>query len=192
MHTRSVAKLFLAALMITALAQLAVAEDMVHAVEGVVTKVDLTAKTIVVKTADGTEHAFKYTEQTTMHGLKDAGHMTKTGAVDTYMKGKEGTTLLVHYTGEGAEKSAVGFRDLGKDTVKVSEGTVTKVDKAARTVTVKTEDGSEATYHVAKDATIDAGHGVMKGADYAKEGEKVSVHYTEDAGKKVVHFVHGL
>jgi|HubBroStandDraft_6_1064221.scaffolds.fasta_scaffold373905_2 hypothetical protein len=192
MHLRSVAKLFLAALMVAAVAQLAVAEDVVHAVEGVVSKVDLTGKTIVVKTADGTEHAFKYTEKTTVRGVKDTGHVAKVGAVDTYMKGKEGTTVLVHYTGEGAEKSAVGFRDLGKDTVKVSEGTVTKIDKAARTVTVKTEDGSEATYHVAKDATVDTGHGLMKGADYAKEGEKVTVHYTEDAGKKVAHFIHGL
>lgn len=192
MHSRSVARLFFAAVMIAALAQLAVADDVVHAVEGVVTKVDLTGKTIFVKTADGTEHAFKYTEKTTLHGLKDAGHMTKTGAVDTYMKGKEGTMVLVHYTEKGGDKSAVAFRDMGKDTVKVSDGTVTKVDKAARTVTVKTEDGSEATYHVAKDATVDSGHGLVKGADYAKEGEKVTVHYTEDAGKKVAHFIRGL
>ncbi len=192
MHSRSVAKLFLAALMVAAVAQLAVAEDMVHAVEGVVTKVDLSGKMIFVKTADGTEHAFKYTGKTTMRGVKDAGHMAKAGSVETYMKGKEGTMVLVHYTGEGADKSAVAFRDMGKDTVKVSDGTVTKVDKAARTVTVKTEDGSEATYHVAKDATVDSGHGLMKGADYAKEGEKVTVHYTEDAGKKVAHFIRGL
>src|SRR5512135_2733132 len=188
MHSRSVAQLFLAALMVAAVAQFAVAADMVHAVEGVVTKVDLTGKTVFVKTADGTEHAFKYTEKTTMRGVKDTGHMAKAGGVDTYMKGKEGTMVLVHYTGEGADKSAVAFRDMGKDTVRVSDGTVTKVDKAARTVTVKTEDGSEATYHVAKDATVDGGHGLMKGADYAKEGEKVSVHYTENAGKKVAHF----
>ncbi len=192
MHLRSVAKLFLAALMVAAVAQLAVADDVVHAVEGVVTKVDLTGKTVFVKTADGTEHAFKYTEKTTMRGVKDTGHVAKAGAVDAYMKGKEGTMVLVHYTGEGADKSAVAFRDMGKDTVKVSDGTVTKVDKAARTVTVKTEDGSEATYHVAKDATVDSGHGLMKGADYAKEGEKVTVHYTEDAGKKVAHFIRGL
>ncbi len=189
MHSRVAAKLLFVALITAALAHVAVAEDVVHAVEGVVTKVDLTGKTIFVKTGDGVEHAFKYTEKTTMRGLKDTGHVAKTGAVDTYMKGKEGTMVLVHYTEQGADKSAVGFRDMGKATVKVSEGTVTKVDKAARTVTVKTEDGSEATYHVAKDATIDTGHGLMKGADYAKEGEKVTVHYTEDAGKKVAHFV---
>jgi hypothetical protein len=114
----------------------------------------------------------------------------KTGAVDTYLAGKEGTHVVVHYTGEGATKVAVGVEDLGKDTVKVSKGTVTHVDKAAGTMTVKTKDGAEDTYHVAKDASVDTEHGVVKGTEYtAKEGEKVTVHYTEDAGKKVARFV---
>jgi hypothetical protein len=41
---------------------------------------------------------------------------------------------------------------MGKDTVKVSHGTVTKVDKAGRTVTAKSEDGSEASYRLAKES----------------------------------------
>lgn len=192
MHSRTVAKLFLATLIVATASHLALAQDVVHAVEGVVTKVDLGAKTIFVKTADGTEHAFKYTAKTTMHGVKMAGHETKEGTIDTYMKGKEGTTVVVHYTEKGADKTAVAFKDMGKDTVKVSDGTVTKVDKAGRTVTVKTADGSEQTFHVAKDATVDTGHGLEKGADYAKEGTKVSVHYTENAGKKVAHFIKSL
>jgi hypothetical protein len=192
MQTRTAQKLFFAVLMFAAFTHLAIAEDVIHAVEGVVTKVDLDAKTVFVKSADGTEHTFKYTAKTTMRGAGMAGHAVKAGTVDTYMKGKEGTMVLVHYTEKGADKTAVGFRDMGKDTVKVSDGTVTKVDKTARTVTVKTKDGSEETYQVAKDATVDSEHGLMKGADYAKEGAKVSVHYTEDAGKKVAHFIHNL
>jgi hypothetical protein len=172
--------------------QFMMAEDVMHAVEGAVTKIDVSAKTIAIKAADGTEHVFKYTEKTTVRGVKAGAHEAKTGAVEAYMKGKEGTDVVVHYTGEGAEKSAVAIRDMGKDTVKVAHGTVTKVDKAGHTVTVKTEDGSEETYHLAKDATVEGEHGIMKGADYAKEGEKVSVHYTEDAGKKVAHFLRHL
>lgn len=193
MHSRAVAKILFAVLITAAFTHLAIAEDVVHAVEGVVTKVDVTGKMIFVKTGDGVEHAFKYTGKTTMRGLKDTGHMAKVGAVDTYMKGKEGSMVLVHYTGEGAEKSAVAVRDLGKDTVKVSEGTVTKVDKVGHTVTVKTADGAEDTYHVAKDATVETGHGIMRGTEYtAKEGEKVTVHYTEEAGQKIAHFIHHL
>lgn len=192
MLSRIAPRVLLLSLIAACFVPLAVAQDVVHAVEGAVTKVDLDAKTIVVKSADGVEHTFKYTARTTMRGMKASAREAKAGAVESYMKGKEGTDVVVHYTGEGAEKSAVAVRDMGKGTVKTSEGTVTKVDKAGRTVTVKTADGTEQTYHVAKDATVESGHGVEKGADYAKEGEKVTVHYTEDAGKKVAHFVKHL
>jgi len=157
-----------------------------RATEGVITRVDSAAKKIAVKTADGAEEVFKFTGKTAMRAAKGA----KTGAVDTYLAGKEGTHVVVHYTGEGAEKTAVAVDDLGKNTVKVGEGTVTGLDKAGRTVTVKTKSGTEETYHIAKDATVDSAHGVVKGTEYtAKEGEKVSVHYSEEAGKKVAHFI---
>src|SRR5215469_1749483 len=167
--------------------------DVVHAVSGAVTKIDKESKTIAVKTADGTEHVFHYAEKTAIHAGHETGKGVKTGAVDTYFAGKEGTQVIVRYTEKGAEKTASSVDDFGKDTMKVSEGTVTKVDKAAHTVSVKTEDGAETTYDWGKDATIDTGHGVVKGTQYvAKEGDKVIVHYTEDAGKKVVHFFKGM
>jgi len=132
-----------------------------RATEGVFTRVDSVAKEIAVRTADGTEEVFKFTGKTAMHAAKGA----KTGALDTYLAGKEGTHVVIHYTGEGAEKTAVAVNDLGKDTVKVGEGTVTGLDKAGRTVTVKTKSGSEETYHIAK-ATVDSAHGVVKDTEY--------------------------
>jgi hypothetical protein len=167
--------------------------DVVHAVSGAVTKIDKEAKTIAVKTADGTEHVFHYTEKTTVRGAKATAKGVKAGAVDTYFAGKEGTHVVVRYTEKGADKTAASVDDFGKDTMKVSEGTVSKVDKAAHTVSVKTADGAETTYDWGKDATIDTEHGVVKSSQYvAKEGDKVVVHYTEDAGKKVVHFFKGM
>ena len=164
--------------------------DVVHAVGGVVTKVDSTAKTIAVKLADGTEQVFKYTAKTTVHASENVAHGAKVGSADTYMAGKEGTHVVVHYAGEGTDKTAVAVDDFGKDGLKFSQGTVTHVDKAARAITIKSEDGTEATYHVAKDATIDTEHGVVKGSELAaKDGEKVTVHYSEDAGKKLVHLI---
>ena len=168
-------------------------DDVVHAVSGTVKKIDSGAKTVAIETSDGGEHIFKYSDTTVVHASKDVAHGAKTGSVDTYMAGKEGTHVVVHYTEKGAAKTATGIDDLGRETVKESKGTVTHVDKAARTVTVKTGDGVEDTYHVAKDATVDTEHGVAKGTTWTiKEGDKVTVHYSEKAGKKVVHFVKWL
>lgn len=188
---QSARKLAILVLMGT-LATFAAAQDVVHIVSGVVTKVDKDGKTLAVKTADGTEHVFKYTEKTSIHGSKDAAKGAKTGALDTYFAGKEGSQVVVRYVKKGSDEVATGVDDLGKDSQKTAKGTITKVDKAAHAVTIKTEDGSEQTYSFGKDAAGDSEKGVVKGWDYtsskAKEGDKVVVHYTENAGKRVVHF----
>ncbi len=164
-----------------------------HAVAGKVSKVDSAAKTITIKTADGTEEVIKFTGHTLVHAAKGGVEAAKTGGVDTYLAGKEGTDVVVHYSGEGADKTATAVDDFGKDALKVSKGTIIKADNSARTVTVKTDDGAEETYRVAKDASVDTEHGIVKGSDYAaKNGEKVTMHYTEEGGKKVVHFLKHL
>jgi Cu/Ag efflux protein CusF len=181
------------ALLLAASLKTAAAQDVVHAVSGEVTKVDKSAKTLTVKAEDGTEHAFKYSDKTTVRGYHDASKMAKAGAMDTYFDGKEGTHVVVRYTKKGADKAALSVEDFGKEDLKEARGTVTKVDKGAHTVTVKTEEGAEATYSLGRDAAVDTEKGVVKGTDYtAKEGDKVVVHYSEDAGKKVVHFFKSL
>lgn len=171
----------------------AIAQDVVHAVAGAVTKVDKTAKTIAIKTADGTEHVFKFTERTAIRTSTEAAQGAKTGALDTYFAGKEGTHVVVRYIGKGADKTATVVEDFGKDTLKAGKGTVTHIDRAARTVAIKTEDGAEATYKMGSQAVVETDHGVVKGTRYAlKEGDKITVHYTEDAGEKVIHFFHKL
>jgi hypothetical protein len=85
-------------------------EDLVHIVKGVVKSVDKVSKTMVVKTADGTEHTIKWTDKTTMEGAKDTG------------KGiKEGSKVSVKYTEKGGEKTAIGVKAAGKATVKAVE-----------------------------------------------------------------------
>jgi hypothetical protein len=98
--------------------QSAIAEDLVHVVSGVVKSVDKATKTVVVKTADGTEHTIKYTDQTTVKAGKDAGKAVETGSVDTYLDAKKGATVTVKYTEKGGEKTAVGIKDASKATAK--------------------------------------------------------------------------
>ena len=73
--------------------QAAVAEDVVHAVSGIVKSVDKTTKTMVVKTSDGTEHTIKWTDKTTMKGVDASGKAVASSSVDTYDGLKEGTKV---------------------------------------------------------------------------------------------------
>jgi len=89
-----------------AAAFLCVAQDVVSVVHGTVTKMDHSTKTVVVKTADGTEHAIKATGQTTYQGTKEG-----------FDGLKEGTEVVVHKTGKGAEETGL---EIGKSAKMVS------------------------------------------------------------------------
>ena len=101
--------------------------------------------------------------------------------------------FVVSYTTEGSDKVATEFKFIGNGNTKVGKGTVVAVDKSAETITVKTKDGTEETYHLSKDCTIDTAKGTVKVSDWTaggvKEGTEVTVHVTDEAGKKVAHLV---
>jgi hypothetical protein len=65
-----------------------VAQDVVSVVHGTVKKVDSATKTVVVKTADGTEHTIKVTGDTAYKGTKEG--------LDGL---KEGTEVVARTTG---------------------------------------------------------------------------------------------
>ena len=154
------------------------AVDVVTAVHGTVTKVDSAAKTIVVKTKEGTEQTVHFVGKTTVHGAE-------AGAKDTFKGVKEGLDVVAHYITKGAEKTAVEIDAVGKDGLKVTEGAVSEIDRGTKTIAVKTADGTVQTFKMADHATEDAGKEVGKATAKAA---KVTVYYTEEAGKKIAHF----
>jgi len=157
------------------------AQASTNVVTGTIEKVDSGAKTIAVKTADGTVETVKFTEKTTVQGLKD-------GAKGADLAGKEGGHVIVHTVGEGSEKTAHSVEWVGDKTVHTTEGTVENVGKGSKTVAVKTAEGTKETFVVADHAAVDSGKGVASySAKGAKKGEHVTVYYTEEAGKKIAH-----
>ncbi len=157
------------------------AQNPTHVITGTVEKVDAGAKTIAVKTAEGTVETAKFTEKTTVTGLKD-------GAKGADLVGKEGGHVIVHATGEGAEKTAHSVEWFGDKTVHTTEGTVEDVGKGTKVVAVKAADGTKQAFDVSEHATVDTGKAVGRySALGAKKGEHVTVYYTEEAGKKIAH-----
>jgi preprotein translocase subunit YajC len=160
-------------------------EDVVTAVHGTVTKVDEATKTIVVKTADGTEHTFHFVAKTTVRGAEASA----TGAKDSFHGLKEGSEVVAHYTAKGGEETAVAVEKVGKGGLHAVDGTVTHVSEDGKTVVVKAADGTEHTFQVIGHDTASSAKEIGKGAD---KTAKVTVYYTESAGKKVAHFFQKL
>jgi len=154
------------------------ASDVVTAVHGTVSKIDAGARTIVVKTKDGTEHTLHLAGKTAVHG-------TEAGARDTFKGVKEGSEVVAHYTTKGAEKTAVEVDHVGKDGLNATEGTVSEIDRGAKTIAVKTADGSVQSFEMADHATVDAGKEVGRATE---KSAKVTVYYTQKAGRKIAHF----
>ena len=148
---------------------------------GTIEKVDSGAKTIAVKTADGTVKTVKFTDKTTVDGLKDA-------AKGTDLAGKEGGHVIVHSVGMGADEAAHSVEWVGDKSVHTFEGAVDDVGKGSKTVAVKTAEGTKETFVVADHATVTTGKDVARySAKGAEKGEHVTVYYTEEAGKKIAH-----
>jgi arginine repressor len=154
-----------------------------RALAGELTKVDESAKTLVIRTAAGTDEVLKITEGTVVRDLKEGAHTSA-------LAGKEGTHVVVHYSEEGAEKVARAVNYVGGETLKVAAGAVTKFDRAGRTLMVKTADGANETFHLAENATIELAQRIVRFSEASfREGERVTVHYTEEAGHKIAHLI---
>jgi hypothetical protein len=152
-------------------------DDVVSGVQGSVKAIDKATKTVVVKTADGTEHTFKFVGKTVAHGAEATAGASK----DAFLGMKEGDEVVVHYTEKGAVKTAREVDHIGKDGLKMTVVAVKSVDHGAKTVTVKTAEGGEETYHLTADAVRETGTGLDKAG-------KVTIYYTEEGGKKIGHF----
>jgi hypothetical protein len=153
------------------------AGDVVSAVHGTIDKVDSASKTVVVKSADGTEHTFHFADTTAVHGA-DA---TAGAAKDSWHGMTKGTEVVAHYTGRGADKTAVELDRVGKGGLDVTKGTVKSIDRGGKTLVVDTGHGTEKVFDLTAHAATDAGKGVAKGS-------KVAVYSAKDSGKDVAHF----
>jgi hypothetical protein len=154
----------------------------VSAVDGTVKKIDAVAKVVSVETVDGAKHSFHYASDLAVHGADG----TVKGSKDTLQGIKEGSTVAVHYTAKGGKETAHEIDRLGKDGLKETTVTILHFDSAAKTTAVKTADGTEETYRLSSHATVDTAHDVYKAT---VKSAKVTIYYTEDAGKKTAHFI---
>jgi Cu/Ag efflux protein CusF len=156
-------------------------EEVTSVAEGTVKKIDSSAKTVVIATKDGTERTFHFGERTSVHGVEAAGK----GSEESLHGLREGTEVAVRYTSRGTVDTAEEIDHIGKDGLKVTEGTLQKIDHGAKTITIATADGTERTFRLLGRAARDTGRDVEKGTD---KSAKVTVYYTEEGGDKVAHF----
>jgi hypothetical protein len=160
---------------------LAVGAQAQNVLVGTIDKVDTSAKTVAVKSADGTVTVVNYTDKTTVHGLKDAAH----GAD---LAGKEGGRVIVHDVPEGTATVGRSIIFVGDKTVDKTDGTIFRIGKRSKTVSVKLADNTVKVFTVSSHATMNAGKDVFHySAVSIKQGDHVIVYSTDEGGKAIAH-----
>jgi hypothetical protein len=143
--------------------------------EPVIDQEQAAAHTAIAKTVDGVRHVFTFTKDLLLHGGKGTG-------VDALQGLREGKTVVVHHTPGGSVAAAKDVADIGEDGLQATEGTVTRIDRGRRQITIRFDNGKSDTFRLtdraAADVRQDAGPG---GAD----ATRVIVNYADDAGHKV-------
>jgi hypothetical protein len=124
------------------------------------------------------EHVFHFTRDLIVHGGKGTG-------VDALNGWQEGSTVVVHYTMNGLWAAAQEIDGVADDRLKVTEGTITKVNHRRKQVTVRFDDGESETFRLTDRAAVE----VESQAEAADSATRVTLYYADETGRKVAHFV---
>ena len=162
------------------------AQEVVHAVSGVVTAVHPEVNSITVKTNDGSAGEFQYHKElkTDIEFDKEV----RSGTTEPNGFNKIGDHVVVYYFGEGAPRTIVALKDFGPSPLNVASGTIVKAKRHA--VIIKTDAGKTESFDIARDASAETSIGVVSGLKFdANEGERVTVRYLQTNGLNVAQFI---
>ena len=146
------------------------------ALEGTMKKFYRGANTIVVATLDGVEHVYEFTRDLIVHGGKRAGPDALSGL-------QPGTTVVIHYAVSGPKASATEVDVIDADGLKITEGRVAHIDRRKGQITIKYVNGMEEKFLLTEHAVAEM---TLPGAP--AQGAEVTIYYTDDIGRKVVHY----
>jgi len=135
------------------------------------------AKEIIVTTADGIDHVFRFAKDLIVHGGKHPGPDALAGL-------REGTTVVVHYTTNGAGLAAREIDVIGPEGLQTTEGTVIRLDRRHQQITVRHDDGKTETFRLSDRAVAEA----TAAAEPAAASSRVVIYYTDENGHRIAHF----
>jgi hypothetical protein len=164
------------------------AQEVIHALIGVVTKVDNSAHTITLTSSDGTQTVVK--DEAKDHPRFDFDKTLQADAVDSSTFDKEGDRIILYYFGEGWQQRAVAIKDLGPAPLKLTTGQVAHWDHHHHVITIKAADGTKQTFQLDSKTAVDTPMGVVNGEKFdPQNGDQVMVKYLNKDGANDAVFV---
>lgn len=166
----------------------ACAQEVVHAVTGVVTKVDSATHTITLTTNDGSQMVLQ--DETGSHSSYAFDKALQSKSMASTAFDKTGNRAVVYYFGDGTQRRAVAVEDLGPAPLKASSGQITHWDHHHHTVTIKAADGSKQSFQLDDATVVDTPMGVVNGDKFdGQNGDQISIRYMDKGGANQAVFL---
>ena len=146
------------------------------ALEGTMKQFYRGANVVIVTTMDGVEHVYQFTKNLIVHGGKKPG-------VDALEGLRDGATVVIHYTENGAQAAAEEIDVLGEEGLKITEGVVTDINRGKKEITIEYANGKTETLQMTKRAAAESG-----ADEESSEGAHIVVYYADESGRKVAHY----
>jgi hypothetical protein len=170
----NVLKAFVIAVCFSVATSAASAQQIVHALSGTVESVNAKIKMTEIDTDNGTSGHFEW--------LKNLGaeinfdKSVKADAVDADKFTNKGAHVIVYFIGDSDIRTIIAVHDLGSGPLEKTTGTVVKLDRKGRLLTIKNSAGAEETFHLDPKTVGDTTMGVAEGLkfDFSK-GDAVRV-----------------
>ena len=139
------------------------AQEVVHALTGTVTSMNL-GKTIQVDADDGTEVDFKDFTKANIPLEFDRDLRSQATSADSFKT--KGTHVIVYYFGEGNQRTAVALQGLPPGPLKRTIGTVVKFDKHQRLMSVESTPGGIQLFHIEPTTVVESSVGAVEGRKF--------------------------
>ncbi len=174
---------------LTFAASTATAQEVVHALTGVVTSINPKTKTIHIDPDDGSAGLFNVLTGTTpLEFQKDIRAASTPAASFT----KNDAHVIVFYFGDDVVRTTVALQDLGPGPFDKTIGSIVKFDKHAHALTIRNASG-EQTFHIDAKTVADASEGVVTGEKFpADKGAQVRVISSTTNGVQTAVFIRAL
>jgi hypothetical protein len=169
----------------------AAAQEVVHALAGTVISIDAAAKTITIKTDDGSEGLFN-----DMTGSKTPvefdPNIRKDATVASEFK-NSGVRVIVYYFGYRGVRTVVALRSLGAGPFTLTSGSVVNFNKGDHTLSIKDSSGVIKTFNLSSDMVVETSMGAGEKARFQPAtGDSVRVTATVVNGSATALFINML
>jgi hypothetical protein len=169
----------------------AAAQEMVHALAGTVSSIDATAKTITVKTDDGSEILFNDLIDSKTPIEFDPNIRRDATAASEFKS--SGVRVIVYYFGYGSIRTVVALRSLGAGPFTLNSGTVVNFSKGDRTLSIKDNSGVIKTFNINSDLVVEASTGASEKTKFQPaKGDPVRVTAIMVNGSATALFINTL